>query len=314
MNRDKILGYLRGENDEELFARSAEVRSESFGEEVYFRGLVELSNVCACNCLYCGIRKSNHLAERYTLDLQTVKNTVAAAYEDGYRAVVLQCGELRSDRFTQYITDMVRMIKELSRDEIVITLSCGEQSEEVYRTWREAGADKYLLRIESSDPVLFAKIHPAEIDYTERKNRLYTLSSLGFMTGTGVMIGLPHQTVETLADDLIFISDSRFGMCGMGPYIEHKETPLFAQKSNFSTDERVTLTLRMIAILRIMRPDMNIASSTALGSLRPAARISALKIGANVIMPNITPTECRKNYDLYEGKISDLDLSKVGKK
>lgn len=309
MTREEIVRCLRGECDEELFARSAKIREELYGTKVFLRGLVELSNVCRCDCYYCGIRRSNSAAQRYTLSVEAVLSAVKRAYDEGWYSVVLQCGEQRSESFTRYIEELIRGVKELSDGRIGITLSCGEQSQEVFCRWREAGADRYLLRIESSNVELFEKLHPAEINFEERKASLRVLHSLGYQTGTGVMIGLPFQSIESLVDDILFLSSTDYVMCGMGPYIEHSDTPLSATESPYTRAERVVLTLRMIAILRILRPEINIASSTALGTLDAAARHRAMAIGANVLMPNITPSADRSHYSLYEGKITDLDLT-----
>ncbi len=308
MSREEIIHFLRGEDTEQLFARSRILRSSNFGTKIYLRGLIELSNICHCDCLYCGIRASNTSVERYSLNLEDVEMAAKWCYESGWYSIVLQSGELTSSVFIEKIREAIRIIKEVSHGKISITLSCGEQSPEVYRKWREAGADRYLLRIESSNKELFDKIHPSSISYSKRKATLNTLPPLGYQTGTGVMIGLPGQTLEDLADDLLFLSQKQFVMCGMGPYIEHSDTPLSATPSLYSKAERVELTLRMIALLRTLRPNINIASSTALGTLSPSARVEAMEIGANVIMPNITPQELRGSYCLYEGKITDLDL------
>lgn len=308
MTKQEIIAYLKGEDEKGLFARSSALRKEIFGTKIYIRGLIELSNICHCDCLYCGIRASNKSVERYSLDLEPIRAAAKWCTENGWYSVVVQSGELTNSAFTNKITEVVKIIKEESDNKIAITLSCGEQTPEVYKEWREAGADRYLLRIESSNQELFRKIHPSEISFTKRETALNTLPPLGYQTGTGVMIGLPGQTIEDLAGDLLYLSQPQFAMCGMGPYIEHSDTPLSQIPSLYTKEERVKLTLRMIALLRILRPKNNIASSTALGTLSPEARIFAMEIGANVIMPNITPKQLRGNYSLYEGKISDLDL------
>ncbi len=309
MTKKEIIFYLSGGNDRELFERSSAIRYSMLGRKVYLRGLIELSNICSCDCLYCGIRQSNSNVKRYLLSKQEVLQSARYAYDNGWGSLVIQSGELCSDYFTTLIEELVQEIKTLSGGELAITLSCGEQSKDTYRRWLEAGADRYLLRIESSTQELFERIHPQNISYTKRLNTLQSLIDCGFQTGSGVMIGLPLQTIDNLADDMLFLANCGIVMCGMGPYIEHCETPLFKYNSEFSHSQRVQLTLRCIAILRILRPKINIASSTALGTLSKQARHQAMEVGANVIMPNITPEDIRANYSLYQGKISDLDLN-----
>ncbi len=310
MNRERIIEYLRGENDIELFERSSAIRVQNVGTKVYLRGLIELSNICSRDCLYCGIRASNSCVQRYTLNNSQITEATKYAYQNGWGSVVVQSGEVRSQLFTQRVSDIIRVIKEVSNGKLAITLSCGEQSDEVYREWKEAGAERYLLRIESSNKELFEKIHPSSISFEHRLESIHTLQRLGYQTGSGVMIGLPFQTIENLADDLLWLRDNNIVMVGMGPYLEHHQTPLFAQESQYSRDERLKLTLRMIALLRILMPKINIASSTALSTLCSEARYLAMQIGANVLMPNITPNSERKHYNLYENKSSDLDLSR----
>ncbi len=308
MTRDEIIRYLSGGDDDGLFARSSAIRREMLGTKVHLRGLIELSNICNCDCLYCGIRHSNSNTKRYLLNEEQVLEAAEFAYRSGWGSVVIQSGEVCSDNFTSFVTRLVRGIKELSGGDLAITLSCGEQSEEVYRAWREAGADRYLLRIESSSKELFERIHPPQISFENRLKSLQSLIDCDFQTGSGVMIGLPHQTIENLADDMLFLATCGIVMCGMGPYIEHSDAPLSGERSEYSNSERVALTLRCIAILRILRPDINIASTTALGTLSREARHRAMEIGANVVMPNVTPSDIRSSYALYQGKVSDLDL------
>ncbi len=311
MTKQEIVSHLEGCSDAELFERAGILRSKWVGQHVQLRGLIELSNICACDCLYCGIRKSNSAVERYKLDKEHVIEAARYAHQNGWGAVVLQSGELRSESFTAYVEELVHGIKELSAGELVITLSCGVQSEETLRRWHNAGAEKYLLRIESSNPELFAKIHPREITFTEREEALDTIKRAGYITGSGIMIGLPHQEVEDIADDLLWLRNKNIDMCGMGPYIEHPDTPLHQTPTSFSKEQRVLLTLRSVAILRILMPQINIASSTALGTLDKSARLKALSSGANVLMPCLTPELVRKNYKLYENKVTDLDLTQL---
>lgn len=288
-----------------LYSKAAEIKAENVGNVVYFRGLIEFSNICSKDCYYCGIRKSNHQAKRYNLSDEEILNAASFAYESNYGSVVLQGGELSGPAFTKRITKLVKGIKHLSDGKLGITLSVGEQTQDVYRQWFEAGAHRYLLRIESSDRDLYYRIHPQDDShrFDRRLQALYDLKEAGYQLGTGVMIGLPFQTLEHLAGDLLFMKSLDIDMCGMGPYIEHADTPLWQYRGLLlPLEERFNLALKMIAVLRIMMKNINIASATALQAIDPIGREKALKIGANIIMPNITPGAYRNDYKLYENK------------
>lgn len=288
-----------------LFARSAEVKTQYVGDVVYFRGLIEFSNICGKNCLYCGIRRGNRNAQRYNLSDEEIIEAAKFAYVSNYASVVLQGGELEGEVFTNRIERLVKGIKEVSDGKLGITLSVGEQSLDVYKRWFDAGAHRYLLRIESSDKELYYKIHPNDKthNFERRLQALYDLRTAGYQLGTGVMIGLPFQTSDHLAGDLLFMKELDIDMCGMGPYIEHADTPLWEFRDKLlPLEERFNLALKMIAILRIMMKNINIASATALQAIDPIGREKALKIGANIIMPNITPGAYRNDYKLYENK------------
>ncbi len=294
-----------GEDRKYLFQQSQAIKEKYIGKKVYFRGLIEYSNICAKNCLYCGIRRENKKLERYTMTNEEVIHAAEFAYKNNYGSIVLQSGEITSPSFTSTITLLLKEIKKLSDGKLGITLSLGEQSEETYRQWFEAGAHRYLLRIESSTPELYHKIHPNDElhSYEHRLKCLYNLKKIGYQVGTGVMIGLPYQTYEHLANDLLFMKELDIDMCGMGPYIEHVETPLYKLSSTLmQLEDRYELTLKMIAILRIMMKDINIASTTALQAIDPIGREKAITIGANIIMPNITPQKYRDKYFLYDNK------------
>ncbi len=296
---------LEGEDEKSLLRHSAKIKEENIGNKVYLRGLIEMSNVCAKDCLYCGIRKSNPIDNRYSLEENEVLNAIKFAYDNRYGSVAIQSGEISSTAFTEKINNIIQGSKELSNGEIGITLSCGEQNESTYQKWFDSGAHRYLLRIESSTKELYNKIHPADEnhDFEARIEALKVLKKIGYQVGTGVMIGLPFQTLEHLADDLLFMKNSDIDMCGMGPYIEHKETPLYEFKGGLlPLNERFRLTLKMIAILRIMMPDINIAATTALQTIDKIGREKAIQIGANILMPNITPGKYRDSYALYENK------------
>lgn len=267
--------------------------------------MVEFSNKCAKDCYYCGIRASNKNTERYDLSDEAILYAVKYAYENKYASVVFQSGERFNQAFIDRITNLLQKSKKITYGEIGITISLGEQTEETYKKWFDAGADRYLLRIESSNKELFEKIHPKNElhNFETRMKALKCLQKVGYQTGTGVMIGLPFQTYEDLADDLLFFKTFDIDMVGMGPYIEHTETPLYEYRNSLlPQEERFNLTLKMIALLRIMMKDINIAAATALQAIDKGGREKALKVGANVIMPNITPTENRSNYQLYENK------------
>ncbi|MGC9374514.1 MAG: [FeFe] hydrogenase H-cluster radical SAM maturase HydE [Bacteroidales bacterium] len=304
----KDLATLLKANNEDrnkIFTHAAKIKAEQVGKKVYFRGLIEMSNICSKNCYYCGIRKGNKKAKRYDISDQDILDAARYAYQAKYGSLVLQAGEISSPKFTKRISRLLKKIKELSNNELGITISLGEQPDEVYQEWFDAGAHRYLLRIESSNPDLYYKIHPKDKkhDFDLRLNCLKSLQRIGYQTGTGVMIGLPFQTDEDLAGDLLFMKDFDIDMCGMGPYIEHKDTPLYQYKHLLKPiDERFTLSLKMIAILRILMKDINIAAATALQAIDPIGREKAVKVGANVIMPNITPGMYRDSYKLYENK------------
>ncbi len=306
-SKEDILYLLncKTEQQQELFELASKVKEEQVGNKVYLRGLIELSNICDKNCLYCGIRKDNDKAERYMLTSEEVLNAAQFAFDNNYGSIVLQSGELYSEAFIATIETLLRKIKELSSGKLGITLSCGEQTVATYQRWFDAGAHRYLLRIESSNKELYEKIHPVDAlhKYETRINCLKSLRAIGYQVGTGVMIGLPFQTMEDLADDLLFIKAMDIDMCGMGPYLEHNDTPLIQYKDELMPmKERFYLSLNMLAVLRLMMKDINIAATTALQTIDEMGREKALKIAANIFMPNITPKEYRENYKLYENK------------
>jgi biotin synthase len=286
-----------------LLDKAYQVKAAAVGKTVYFRGLIEFSNICTKNCFYCGIRKGNQNVTRYTLSEADVLASARFALEQGYGSVVLQSGERSDPAFVDLVNSLLRQIKELSAGKLGVTLSTGEQSEETYRSFYASGAHRYLLRIETSSPAHYRQLHPADHSFEQRLACLRSLKKLRFQVGTGVMIGLPFQTVENLAHDLLFFREFDVDMVGMGPYIEHADTPLYRERAALMPQaERFTLSLKMIAMLRLLMPDINIASTTALQTLDPAGREKGLLAGANIIMPNITPRAVRKNYLLYENK------------
>ena len=293
---------LREEDLDALMRRAYAVKTSVWGKRVALRGLVEFSNICSKNCLYCGIRRGNARVVRYRMDEGEIFAAVEWAAENRYGSVVLQSGELASEENTSFVERVLSRIHECFGDTLGITLSLGEQSEETYRRWREAGAHRYLLRIESSNQDLYARIHPADHSWQNRLDCLRTLKDVGFIVGTGVMIGLPGQTVEDLAGDVCFFRSEGVDMIGMGPYLVHPDTPLAANVPPQDKNRLLELTLRMIAATRLTIPDANIASTTALQAIDPEGREKGLLAGANVIMPNVTPLKYREEYLLYPNK------------
>jgi len=303
---DLVHLLIAGDEDcKLLFARAAAVKNEFVGKKVFYRGLIEFSNICHKNCLYCGIRSGNKSTARYQVQESEVIDAAMYAWKSGYGSLVIQSGERSDGEFVGLIESLVSRIKSLSNGELGITLSMGEQTGETYRRWFEAGAHRYLLRIEVSNPLLYGKYHPRNKrhDYQARRDCLHLLRNIGYQVGSGVMIGLPFQRHEDLADDLIFFRDNDIDMVGMGPYIEHENTPLYRYKDQLLPRlERFNLSLRMVAILRIMMQDINIAATTAMQAIDPLGREKAIKVGANIIMPNLTPTKYRQGYLLYQDK------------
>lgn len=308
LSRADIIKLLSAseENEHKLLLQKAyDVKCKTVGKKVYLRGLIELSNKCIKNCFYCGIRASNSNVERYTATEYEIMEMVDFAWKNKYSSIVIQSGELSTKSFTDYIEQLLKEIKKRTSNELRVTLSCGEQSEEIYRKWFDAGARRYLLRIETSSPELYTKLHPNDEHHSfeTRIKCLQTLRKTGYQVGSGVMIGLPFQTIENLADDIIFFRNNSIDMVGMGPYIEHEQTPLFNERSALIPPmERYKLALRMISVLRIVMPNINIASATALQAIEPKGRIEGLYAGANIIMPNLTPGSYKKHYLLYDNK------------
>lgn len=307
-SREDIINILSSDSLEllhDLFADSSLVKQQGVGAFTYYRGLIELSNRCAKDCLYCGIRNSNHNVVRYDMPDELVVEAAERAYELGLGGVALQAGEIASAKYTERITRLIDKIMKIGGGALGLTLSLGEQSKEAYRQWRDAGAERYLLRIESSNRELYSKIHPADHSYDRRIESIAALKELRYQVGSGVMIGLPHQKIDDLADDLLFLKELDVDMCGMGPYIEHTDTPLYrdAQMQGIAPlSNRFMTTLKMIAILRIIMPTINIVAATSMESIEKYGREKAIKVGANVVMPNITPIDFKENYSLYNNK------------
>ncbi len=307
LDQSDIVTLLKTKGDErqELFRYAAEIKEKYVQNKVYLRGLIEFSNICGKDCYYCGIRKSNSNVKRYDLDDKAILDAAYYAYKQNYGSIVMQSGELKSPKFTQRISNLLEKIKEFSDGKLRVTLSCGEQDLGTYQKWFLAGADRYLLRIEASSKDLYKKLHPND-DIHSFENRLQALKDLrtaGYQVGTGVMIALPFQTLDDLANDLLWMQSIDIDMVGMGPYLEHHDTPLYKYKDELlPKEDRFDLSLKMIAIFRILMKDINIAASTAMQSIDPQGREKAIAIGANVFMPNITPCFVRGEYKLYEDK------------
>ena len=305
--RDDLIYLLDLEDRaamERLFAKAYEVKLAEVGNKVYFRGIIEFSNICKKDCFYCGIRKSNRNVVRYRMGEDEIFEAARFALENDYGSVVLQSGEREDAPFVDFVERAVKGIKELSHGRLGITLSLGEQTEETYRRWFNAGAHRYLLRIETSNESLYKRLHPGDHSFERRLGCLNIMKAMGYQVGTGVMIGLPGQTTGDLADDVLFFKKMDVAMIGMGPYLVHKDTPLSSEISDFDAvkDRQLDLALKMIAVTRLYLRDVNIASTTALQALTPTGREMGLRAGANIIMPNITLTKYRSSYQLYDNK------------
>lgn len=278
------------------------ISTSIFGNKIYIRGLVEISNICRNDCFYCGIRCSNNNVSRYRLEKKDILECCDEGYGYGFRTFVLQGGE-DSYYTVERLADIVASIKKFHSD-CAVTLSVGEKSREEYETLFNAGADRYLLRHETADQAHYSKLHPEKMSFENRIKCLRNLKDIGFQTGAGMMIGSPYQTVESLAKDMMFIADLNPQMVGMGPFLPHKDTP-FAEFEKGS----LKLTLFCLSLVRIMCPDVLLPATTALGTLSSNGREQGILSGANVIMPNLSPVSVRKKYMLYDDKISTGDES-----
>lgn len=284
------------ELDAALFKNADSIRRKVYGDEVYIRGLIEFTNYCKNNCYYCGIRRDNKCATRYRLEKDEIISCCREGYSLGFRTFVLQGGE--DGYYTdKLICEIVSNIRE-SFPDCAITLSIGEKSKDSYRAYYNAGANRYLLRHETADEEHYRKLHPENMSLENRKRCLFDLKEIGYQVGSGFMVGSPYQTTQNLIDDLRFLQELKPDMIGIGPYINHAQTPF----ANFKNGT-LKLTLRLISILRLMFPYALIPATTALGTINPNGRELGLKAGANVVMPNLSPVRFRKLYDLYENKI-----------
>jgi len=288
-----LLAIATREEFQPVFEESILICRRHFGDRVFVRGIIEFSNYCRKGCFYCGINKTNKNLGRYRLTLEEILAAAAYMKEQGVLTVVLQSGEDPGN--DGLVIEAVKRIKKNLNQ--AVTLSLGERDSGVYKEFLRAGADRYLLRIETTDPDLFKKLHPDD-DLEYRMQCLYDLKKLGYEVGTGIMVGLPGQTLESLAGDLLFFKELNPAMVGIGPFLPHQDTPL---RGYANTD--IFLTLKTLALIRLVLPKSNLPATTAMGTIDPTGRQQALQVGANVIMPNFTPSQYRENYKLYDNKI-----------
>lgn len=293
-SRNDIIEILKDDlNNDWLFSLADKTREEYVGDEVHLRGLIEFSNICKRQCKYCGLRCEDKFIDRYRISKENIISYAEHAVNMGYKTIVLQSGE---DEY--YNTDlMCEIIEGIKKLGIALTLSIGEKTYEEYKAFKEAGADRYLIRIETTDKTLYNQMHP-NMDFDNRVRCLEDLGRLGYEVGTGCLVGLPNQTIESLADDILFFKEINADMVGIGPFIPHPHTPL-----KDSATGSFTLALKVMALTRILLKDINIPATTAMETLNPNGRIIALQSGANVVMPNVTTTEYRAKYEIYPNKI-----------
>lgn len=318
MNKSELTAWLSEKDTdkiERLFNEADRIRKEHVGDEVHFRGLIEISNHCVRQCHYCGLRNGNRRIDRYRMSIPEIMECAAKAEEFGYGTVVIQAGE-DPVLDTAYIVDMIKRIK--TETGMAVTLSLGERRFSELEAWRKTGADRYFLRFETSDIKLFNNLHPPggslEAGSEGRLGYLARLRKLGYEVGSGVMVGLPGQTYESLADDLLLFSELGLDMIGLGPYIPNPDTPLWKNGEKNSQNQllpdREGLTYRMIALARILCPATNIPSTTALCTMNPkSGRVKGLQVGANIVMPNLTPLKYRQCYRIYPGKAGIHDTA-----
>ncbi len=312
LTKEDIVTLLKIDNFfdmEKLYEKAYSVKEKYIGKKNYYRGLIEFSNYCVKNCYYCGIRKDAS-AKRYNMTKQEILKMAEWAHVNEYGSVTIQSGERQDEEFTEFITDIIKEIKKLSNNTLGITLSLGEQTLDTYKKWFEAGAHRYLLRIETSNKKLYQELHPNDDlhSFEKRIDCLKLLKKAGYQVGTGIMIGFPNQTPEDIAEDIIFFKNMDIDMLGMGPYVIEKSTPTgqYVLENNLNTKEEVSkrfnMSMKVVALCRIYLKDVNIAASTAMQALHPLGREKALRAGANILMPIITLEEYRADYQLYDNK------------
>ena len=300
-----LLGQVSEEDVSFLYTQAREVADLVYGKKVFKRGLIEFTNYCKNDCYYCGIRRSNANAQRYRLEKETILACCAKGYELGYRTFVLQGGE--DGYFTdERICGIVCSIRERYPD-CAITLSIGEKSKESYQKYFDAGADRYLLRHETANDAHYGKLHPSELKLSNRKQCLYDLKEIGYQVGCGFMVGSPCQTMETLYEDLMFIKELEPHMVGIGPFIPQQDTPFAKEKAG-----TLEMTLRLLAIIRLIHPHVLLPATTALGTIHERGRELGILAGANVVMPNLSPSDVREKYKLYDNKACTGDEAAEG--
>ena len=295
-----LLSGIGEEDARYLRGKARKAANERFGNRIYTRGLIEFTNYCKNDCYYCGIRRSNRCVERYRLSGEQILDCCAQGYILGFRTFVLQGGE--DGRYSD--DDMIKIIREIKQfyPDCALTLSIGEKAYDSYQRYFDAGADRYLLRHETANEDHYAKLHPPELSLANRKQCLYNLKKIGYQVGAGFMVGSPWQTMENIVEDLQFLRELSPEMVGIGPFLPHRQTP-FAAEAKGSME----LTLILISVLRLMLPDALIPATTALGTIHPLGREEGILSGANVLMPNLSPTTVRKKYELYDNKICTGD-------
>ena len=301
-SREELIFLLDNLNEEDkayLVQKAHETRMRTYGDKVYLRGIIEFTNFCKKNCVYCGIRRSNKNADRYRLTTEEIMECVEIGDRLGYKTYVLQGGE--DDYFTdEKMVEIIKLIKNKYPSN-AITLSLGERSYESYKKMFEAGADRYLLRHETATKELYEELHLGA-SFEERRECLRNLKEIGYQVGAGFMVELPKQTNEDLVNDLLFVKELEPHMCGIGPFIPHKDTPLKEEKAG-----TVEKTTTLLALIRLLLPEVLLPSTTSLGSIDPTGREKGIKAGGNVVMPNLSPTSVREKYSLYDGKICTGD-------
>ena len=305
--KDELIQLIwEEEAEDDLRFLADKVRRQHYGTVVYIRGLIEISNYCKNNCYYCGIRRDNQEVERYRLSREDILECCKTGYELGFRTFVLQGGE-DGTHTDLWLCSLISQIKELYPD-CAVTLSLGERSRQSYQQLFDAGADRYLLRHETAVDCHYRHLHPSELSLQHRMDCLFHLKEIGYQVGSGFMVGSPGQKPEYLAEDLLFLQKLQPDMVGIGPFLHHGQTPF---KDEPNGDLHVTLWL--ISILRLMFPHALLPATTALGTLHPRGRELGLQAGANVVMPNLSPTRLRKLYSLYDNKISTGEEAAEGK-
>ena len=293
-----LIDHRTPEAAEKLAALAVKVRQEIYGNAVFIRGLIEVSNICKNDCLYCGIRNGNRSCQRYRLTPEEILSCCAEGYELGFRTFVLQGGE--DGWFTDArLCQLLGAIKEQFPD-CAVTLSLGERSRESYQRLYDAGADRYLLRHETADNIHYGKLHPSELTLENRMRCLQDLKDIGYQVGCGFMVGSPHQTSAELAKDLKFFEEFQPDMCGIGPFIPHKDTVFASEPAG-----TLELTTYLLSIIRLIKPNILLPATTALGTIDPIGREKGILAGANVVMPNLSPVSVRKKYNLYDNKATD---------